>query len=91
MSRAGLVLVDFLIGIWGVEPSSLLLLSLRVGVETGVWMNTIFVEGKRRDCSRNLNLSSGFRAFQQNWETVGISGTVTLKNIWRTNPVTSGW
>lgn len=80
VSRAGLLLVDLLIGVGGVEPAGpLLLLALGEGVLPQGWVDPVlveFVEGRGR--GRQLHVPPRPRALQEQGEAVGVAGAVAL-------------
>ena len=81
MSRAGLLLADFLVGVGGVEPSSpllLLALSERVLPQSRVDPVVIKLVEGRGGCG-HLHLPPRPRSLQQHGEAVGVACTVALK------------
>lgn len=81
VSRAGLLLADFLVGIGGVEPAGpLLLLTLGKWVLPQGRVTSIIIKlGERRCRSRHLHLPPRPRALQQQRETVGVTRSVALR------------
>lgn len=80
MSRAGLLRVDFLIGVGGVEPAGpLLLLALGEGMLPQGWVNPILLKFVERcGCSRQLHVPPRSRSLQEEGEAVGVARTVAL-------------
>lgn len=91
MSWAGLLLVDFLVGVGGVEPPGpLLLLALgeRVLPQRRVHAVVVkLVEGGGG--GGHLHLPPCPRALQQHWEAVGVACAVALKHHSRKQTKTS--
>lgn len=81
VSWACLLLVDFLVGVGGVEPSgSLLLLSLSKRVLPQRRVDTVIVKLVEGCYSRrHLHLPPCPRSFQQHRETISVAGTIALK------------
>lgn len=80
VSWARLLLVDFLIGIGGVEPAGpLLLLALGKGVLPQSWVDPIIIKFVERcGCSRQLHISPCSRSLQEQGEAVGVACTIAL-------------
>lgn len=81
MSRAGLLLADFLVGVGGVEPSSpLLLLALGKRVLPQSRVNSVIIK-LVESCGGcgNLHLPPRPRSLQQHREAVGVACTVALQ------------
>lgn len=95
VSWAGLLLVDFLIGVGGVEPAGpLLLLALGKGMLPQGWVNPIIIEFvERRGCSRQLHVAPRSRPLQEQGEAVGVAGAIALGNNGREAPegVSATW
>ena len=82
--RAGLLLVDLLVGVGGVEPAAaLLLLALGVGLlplEPQVVQAALLLEVAEGDGrSWNLHFPARPRALRLHGEAVGVAGAVTLE------------
>lgn len=80
VSWARLLLVDFLIGIGGVEPAGpLLLLALGKGVLPQSWVDPIIIKFVERcGCSRQLHISPCSRSLQEQGKAVGVACTIAL-------------
>lgn len=81
VSRAGLLLADFLVGVWGVEPPSpLLLLPLSKRVLPQSRVDPVVIElVESRGGRGHLHLPPRPRALQQHGEAVGVACTIALK------------
>lgn len=80
VSWAGLLLVDFLIGVGGVEPAGpLLLLALGKGMLPQSWVNPIIIKFVERcGCGRQLHVSPRSRSLQEQGEAVGVACSIAL-------------
>ena len=84
MARAGLLLVDLLVGVGGVEPAAaLLLLPLGVGLlplEPQVVRAALLLQVAEGDGrGGHLHLAARPRALRLHGEAVGVAGAVTLE------------
>lgn len=96
VSGARLLLVDFLIGVGGVEPAGpLLLLALGERVLPQSWVNAILVKSVERcGCSGQLHVRPRSRSLQEQGEAVGVARAVTLgynSGVNATQNIGLGW